>query len=936
MVGAISRFWIPLFALTLLICPTSMYGQVGYGVTYRFESDTVAVKAGETFSNRLWIHNHTNATVALASNGGDSVSALIGLPSTLTIDAGDRRSFPVKYFADARTFRSHMQRFPVALRAAEPHVTVQPQAAFYGKLEDEGTLRLDTEQPIYYFDQGADQLQLMLICANTGIVPVQFRLQITDLPAGFELIGEKLTISLPPRGVRQIPFTIRKQRNGRQRLDFRLTIRGVDDAGNILAAISTQVQTLSSVGNFMNTAPFGAVPNNAASLRLLNINGFHTIYQLHSNGKLPVHDGRELQYQVNLDYYKQLQGFNLYDTYIDYTTNRIGVKLGNIYENIDYPMSGRGGKISYFPGEGKELSVYALQNNYMLASQVYQGIPGENILAANYTFNRDELPARVTYLYSRHGYHALESQQFSAQLPIRLETDQRLVFEAGYSRERFDDAAHAEDAAAFGMDYVYSGEGIDVTSSHYISTPYYTGMRRGILQSDTRVARTDGDRQLAARVSLLDNQPKFQGRWYDGFTPFRNSLFIGELGYGKRIGGWHVEIKPYFLGQQLSGIRLPQHADQGSRWTSASLRSQVNVNYTTPIHSVYVQADYGYTYRNTVAIPARAFHSVRMSWNYTSPVVGVIGFMQVNPYYLSDVYSIVPGASYTLVSIGPNKRFTVFNGKLTGQLSATYNYYGFSRNHTYAATGNLRWNFGNHWALAADGFYTLSHLRAAGASPGRGAPSAFYDTRQLRVGIEKQFAGMSGRRERRLRLFYYEDLNSNGVHDANEAPVPGVRVTIADKSVYTDKDGKAEFRRMPQDGYRIDHVVAAGGRYAAPVTIMLDKNMALEIPLMKMETVKGQLIAVGQRYATTAPNLSGIRIQAVNGEGKQYEALTDASGHYMLFLPHGTYQLSVASDELPLAIENNRQQLDITAQQVPYTVDFRYRDERKRVHIRRF
>lgn len=410
------RQGIPLFFIFVLLSCTYAYGQAEYGVTYRVEFDTVAVKAGETFGNRLWVHNGTAGAVTLVPHGNtaDTLTALIGLPPAMRLGPGERRVYPLKYFADVRTFRRRIQPFRVALRAETPGVTVQPEAFFYGQLDEGGALRLTTEQPVYDFGPGTDQLQLMLTCTNTGMVPIDFRLQVTDLPEGLEFVGEQPLVSLPAQGVRQVPLTVRKRKTVRRQTDFSLQLQGIDPRGNTLATIRIPIQALGSVSSFMNASPFGIAPTNAAALRLLSINEQQTVYQLHANGAVPLADERQLQYRMNLDYYQQLDGFNLYDTYLDYSTARMGVKLGNIYEHIDYPISGRGAKISYFPNDDAALSVYALQNNYLLVNGVYHDMPGENILVANYDFRRDDLPGRLTYLHSRHGYYGITSHQLSA------------------------------------------------------------------------------------------------------------------------------------------------------------------------------------------------------------------------------------------------------------------------------------------------------------------------------------------------------------------------------------------------------------------------------------------------------------------------------------------------------------------------------------------
>src|SRR5690606_16964291 len=168
----------------------------------------------------------------------------------------------------------------------------------------------------------------------------------------------------------------------------------------------------------------------------------------------------------------------------------------------------------------------------------------------------------------------------------------------------------------------------------------------------------------------------------------------------------------------------------------------------------------------------------------------------------------------------------------------------------------------------------------------------------LRVSLEKRFAALGSRLGKKLRVLYFEDTNNNGLRDADEVPAPGVRVTVDGKSAYTNAEGIALFRHVPPGNYRIDHA-SSGRSVAAPVPLVITKNKTIEVPLVQMETLKGQLVAAGKSYAPTAPNLIGIRITATNRDGRQYEALTDAKGHYLLFLPAGAYELVVEVDGLP-------------------------------------
>ncbi|WP_436831332.1 SdrD B-like domain-containing protein [Parapedobacter sp. DT-150] len=923
-----SIFRISLGVLLILIESHYANAQTTYGVTYHFADDTVETSSGKTFSNRLIVQNHGDSAVTLAVTDTAQLTGLIRIPASFALKPGETRSFPVKYIADRHTIKKSVQAIRIGLRAMASQTEVSPPATFYIRLTNVSGLLLETEQPVYYLNQGSNQTQLMLNCSNTGIIPIDFRLVLTEVPEGLEFTGEQLSMALQPGALRQLPFTARNKLSIRQPADFSVTIEAVDAGGKTIASTRIRIQSAGSINTFAN-APFGNVTNNMAALRLLSINQHSSIYQMQANGDLDFSRNRSLHYQLQLDYYQQLQGFNAYDTHLSFHSDRMGIKLGNIYENLDYAISGRGGKATYhFNGEN-HVSLYALQNNYMLVSNVFQQIPGENILAANYAFLKNEKEGRITYLHGRNAFNALDNDQLSGRIPINMKTpNQQLILEAGYSRETFRDESSTKHAVAAGFDYSISANGLQFASNNYYSTPYYTGIRRGLWQSDTRLTKTTADGQIwSARVGLLNNRPQFQGRWYSQrFNAYQNGINTFEIGYSRTVGSVYLTINPYLMQQRLTnGSTALDDNNTEVAWASSAIRTQIGLNYASPNHGFYVHADYGYTYKHSAGASTAPFHSLRINGNYTNPFFGISAFLQLNPYYLSDVFSIAPGASYRLFSVGPNTRFSAWDNKLQVQVSALYSYYGFTNNRNYSLTGSARWQMKNHWAIAADAFYTVTHMRPA-----------FFDTRQFRVGIEKQFSGLTAARGKKLALIYYEDRNNNGMRDAGEPPAPDMTVKIKDKTAFTDGEGRVEFRQMPPGNYTVELLTNGGWAAGAPMHIVVEKNKTIEFPLIKSQVLQGNLIVVGKNYLTTKPVLSGIRIQVADDQGKQQHTLTDADGHYTFYLPPGTYQVSVATADMPFSIENEREHITITDSNTPFELNFKYRDERRRVGVTRF
>lgn len=928
-----------LYAMALV--PTYLYAQEPPELIYAFEKDTIIIQPGKTFSNKLVVKNHSKQSILLKMEPASKVShnTLIALPDTIRISPGEQKVFPVKYLADKKTIVENLQHFGVHLKVMNHNVKVASAAYFYTQLADIRTLTLQTEQPVYFLQPTNNQTQLMLNCVNSGLIPISFRLILSEVPEGLEFIGEQMNMTLPPGGRQLVPFTARKKTDSRQASDFSVTFQAVDASGQQLAVHRVRVQSVNSVSSFFSNAPFAQIPNNTAAFRYLSLNQYNEIYQMQANGQLNMANNHNLNYRLNLDYYQQLGGVNLYDTYLSYRNRQFGVKLGNIYENLDYALSGRGTRASYYLNDVDRVSVYALQNNYMLASQIFNDLPNENILAANYNFLRDGKEGRLTYLHSHQSFNALNSHQVSTAIPFKLGEQHNLKIEAGYSQETFTDTPSTKRAVAGGVDYSITRNGYQFSTNNYYSSPYFTGLRRGILQSDTRILKTTENGQTySARVSLLNNRPSYQGRRYGyGYLPFQNSIYVYELGYSMSLGSFLLEVKPYLMQQRLRNGTYSLNGASQPRWRSSAIRSQLNLSYAAPVHSFYLHADYGYVYESTTPMAPDPYHSIRINGSYINPLFGVSTYIQINPYYLSDLFANANDAAYRLYSIGPNTNFTIFKNKLQVQLAAMYNYYGFTNTHNYSVNGSARWQLKGNWAIAADVFYTVMKMRTAvPAEVGFSYIRSSFDTRQIRIGIEKQFAAMHASNGKKLRLIYYGDMNNNGNRDEDESYVADLMVKINDQTAVTDNSGQAEFQHMPIGNYTVDLVSTKGWISTEPVSIVLNKNKTIEVPLTQTRMLLGRMQVIGKNYQSTAPPLSGIRLTATDSQGRQYQTLTDQEGKYTFYLAPDIYKITIETEDMPFSIENKVEQINMNAVQEKYILDFKYRDQRRKVGIKKF
>src|SRR5690606_29813743 len=200
----------------------------------------------------------------------------------------------------------------------------------------------------------------------------------------------------------------------------------------------------------------------------------------------------------------------------------------------------------------------------------------------------------------------------------------------------------------------------------------------------TRISklRNNNDR-LSARVSYMDSKPAYQ----NGFPTFlfnnANRIQIFELGYLLASSPLQIEFKPYFMGQRATYYPGYTTSLSPTLARSSSSRLATNVTVFAKDHRLSMLADYGFTTLQRTNEENTNYHSVKINGSYTYKRYGFNTFIQLKPYYLSDLYSARNPSSYRMYAARRNVRFEAFAGRLQPQAAAPYCYYGFSSSNTF-------------------------------------------------------------------------------------------------------------------------------------------------------------------------------------------------------------------------------------------------------------
>lgn len=920
-------------------------GQQRYDIAYHFEYDSIPISASQTFSNKLTIINNTDRAIELSpdANNTKALQGLIKLPSTIQLKPHETKTFPLKYMTDRRTISEAIQKFSIGLNPKDPSVNIQPPQVFWTTLEVHASLLIQSEQPEYFIDQSTGLTQFLVRIVNTGLIPLTFQLQFVNLPSELEVVGETLPTTLAAGGQSLLRFTAR-MRTKKVAMDVELTMTAIEAGGKQLATSRVRIMTVGSVKRFGSAMNLRDQPyNNTIALRYLDMGQDIAVYQLQGYGNLAFGKEKSLNYRMNMDYFRNQRTFNMYDSYLNYQTEKWGLKAGNIYENLDQYVNGRGVRANYKFDKSRSISAYWVQNHYFLWNQMNTFSPGGGVLGLKYAFTSEKnQESSVAYLHSKDNYRNVRSHLLSGKGYKDWSEKQNLTWEGGTSIEQLDAGGH-QAALAAGLSYNGIFDGFQVSSINYYSSPYYVGLRRGLLQSDSRVViPLEETKSISVRMSFMDNRPKYQVGDRNYFFSNSNRIEIYELGYRTAFGRLNVDLRPYWMKQRADYHSWLGLVANAVNWKSSSIRTVADLNFFTQSHRFSLQTDYGYTYKNTAEKPIAPFHSLRVSGNYDQALFGFNAFVQINPYYLSDLLATYAGSNYRMYSLGPNTHFEVFAHSLQVQLATMYSYYGFSRSNNLSINGNARWRMKNNWNLTADIFYTFIKGKLLFMADPINVPQPqpldrySFNNRQIRLGIEKNFGHRGHDKGYRLQLTCFDDSNNNGIREDGEKAVESVLIRIGKEAAITDEKGRVKFLDMETGSFSIQTENHQGWVSQGPSTIVLTKNQSMDIPLIKTKPAKGKIQLIASKYLESKPDLSGIRITANDRQGKKYNTLTNEAGEYVFYLPVGFYRLTVETEGMPFVIENSNCEAEVKVEGQTELPSLRYRDQRRKVGIKRF
>lgn len=311
--------------------------------------------------------------------------------------------------------------------------------------------------------------------------------------------------------------------------------------------------------------------------------------------------------------------------------------------------------------------------------------------------------------------------------------------------------------------------------------------------------------------------------------------------------------------------------------------------------------------------------------NYDWGIFRLDATYQLGSFYLGEAISNQEKEEdYYRWQVSPTLNYAFFNDKL--ELVAGTNF-------TYNA------NLGNNMQVFGRADYEIMHgLKFFVGTEYYDYSYANYSDERIEFGVIKDFSTPDlGIDSHELEIFVYKEIDGKeGFSGMDEIAVEQV-VYINGKAFKTDAKGKVLYRKIPAETYSIQFDNLSNW-YAKDREVKVSGDTYVEVGLEKMTTIKGSI-----RYSSTIlsyeinKKMGGLNVRAVDAFGKTYSTRTADDGTFVLYVPKGTYTLSLIAPGIMqyIDIENNKISVKTESKTVT-EVDFKVTVKQKRVEYKKF
>ncbi|RDI11212.1 carboxypeptidase-like regulatory domain-containing protein [Flavobacterium sp. AG291] len=414
------------------------------------------------------------------------------------------------------------------------------------------------------------------------------------------------------------------------------------------------------------------------------------------------------------------------------------------------------------------------------------------------------------------------------------------------------------------------------TSATYYSSPYFSGIRSGVINTNQRITMSGDNFNLWYAFSYLSVLSKSIYGFEDGSSFF---TVRHDAGCSAVFGWLTVALAPYLYREKRS-VLLGNGVVGSYSLSAARVNLQLNYQNLQAEQNFRLSLEAGRFSSTSFDMPR--FH-YRLNGTGNWSILSLYISYQYNNFYVGEAINagvLNSSDTYSQFTILPAISYKFFNNRL--QLSG-----GAAYNNISNALKTLQLSLRTEYSLTDD----FSVFAAKQYSESGGDYQALTT---FQLGLVKRFKTIETARSYKLTV----QLLFNGSNNIPATAAAGEIVIIGDNVFRTDGNGTIVYKSLPPGNYTIQ-VLGGNGWYAPKRTLFIDSDTKETIFLNSMSTIRGKLkyLLSENSYEISHKN-NGITVHAIGKDGELYSTKTDESGNFRLFVPAGDYLLTPEGKDL--------------------------------------
>ncbi len=802
-------------------------------------------------------------------------------------------------------------------------------------VEENNAMSLQAVLPNIYLTNVNDSLAVKVQVSNLGNKPQQVFVvfSIPKLTSENNFFEQTAKVNIHKDTV--FTYKIKPTKQLLEQSQFVVNVAAMRSTEKLLFGnVSIVVQNVSSVKQYediLSTANAVYHQKNSITTSFKTNGNNSNVYQLLGSGDIDLPAGY-ITLNTNI-YQTENQNVPLIsNTFLEYHLENQDIKIGNLNQPLELPLFGRG--IQY------ELLTNNLSNRFQVGfiDENYNLIEPNTFLKRSYGMfgiatlgiNNATNQKNINYVFKKDVYENVTHQMlgFEKTKLYNNKWNLRLKAHGGYSfYEKL-----ATYKPSFAIETQYNGEinNFRLNGNYYISSSYFPGNRRGVIQFQQNILK-----------NLKRDKLWFTNFNYSEYNPNSLTYLLNLKTTNLRVDSGISFPKLKFVGKTL-GLQYYKESGNNFNWIVANgllniqaVRFTNNFNWQSKNlkHSVILAVEEGL---GKTSLSAKAYPHFKINSIYSFKGFNAGAAYQYGSFFISEYTSLLVAnknqSDFKRLTVTVTSDQKFFENKLLIRSGASFISDFISGktpsaflNTSYTSTTNYRFFLNTSWFKNSNTtFLQTNHMFL------------------IEAGLNAQLGGKaaSAGKKGTLQTIVFYDKNSNNILDENDEIAPDVFVTVDKTTFKTDEKGEILYKKIPFGTYQIQPIVQSGWFTDAFSVDINSYTTTIALPLHQNGTLKGKIsYSYDEKLVKNFDFKTGGIVFNITKNGQFVQRVaTNDEGLFIAFLPTGTYEIKIDAKSLPdnTFCNNQNQPVKIQSGKITNVPEFVIQVQQKNIKVKKF